>query len=85
MKIQKQFSNKPFLEGGIGMIKFDGEILLTTDEFAEKIGTGVKTARAIMSEREGNFVVTVGKRQYVCWQRYQLFVLSQMKEGINYE
>lgn len=67
------------------MIKFDGEYLLTTDEFAEKIGTGVKTARAVMSEPKGNFVVAVGKRKYVCWERYQSYILNQLKEGINYE
>lgn len=60
------------------MISMDnGEVLLTAEEFAKKLGTGIKTARHVMSDKDGNYVVNVGKRKYVCWGRYQRHVLKE--------
>lgn len=58
------------------MINLDNEILLTAEEFADRLNVGIKKSREIMRS-DSDYVVTIGKRSYVVWSRFQKQLLMQ--------
>lgn len=55
--------------------------LLTADEFAAHIGVSTKTAYQLMKVED--YVVQIGKKKYVCLEKFERHIMNCKGDDIN--